>query len=56
MALGADVKAQIKLLEKARTKRELTDEEKIVLEKLKKDMIDYEGFISKEVKKIEKEL
>lgn len=54
--LAEDIQEQIKLLENARTKRELTEEEEKVVAQLKKDLFDAERFIRREIKDIEKEV
>jgi four helix bundle protein len=46
---------QIKLLEKASTKRQLTDEEEKIVNQLKKDLSEAEKIIRKEIEDIEKE-
>lgn len=54
--LRNDVREQIKFLEKAESRRELTKEEDRVLEKLKKDLDDAEKFVKKEIEDIEREI
>lgn len=54
--LRNDVREQIKFLEKAKSRRELTKEEDRVLEKLKKDLDDAEKFVKKEIEDVEKEI
>jgi len=52
--LKDDIREQIKLLEKTRTKRQLTDEEEKIIRQLKKDLDDAEKFVRKEIRDIEK--
>jgi len=54
--LKEDIREQVKMLEKTRTKRELTDEEEEVIKRLKKDLDDAEKFVRKEIEDIEKEV
>lgn len=54
--LKEDIREQIKLLDKTKSKRELTREEEKVVGHLKKDLDDAERFINKEIKDIEKEV
>ncbi|MDP3900847.1 MAG: hypothetical protein Q8Q38_00690 [bacterium] len=54
--LKKDMASQIKLLEKAKTKRQLTKEEEKIIRQLKKDLDDTEKFVKKEIKDIEKEV
>ncbi|MDP3999195.1 MAG: cohesin domain-containing protein [bacterium] len=54
--LREDVKEQVKQLEKAKTKRDLTQEEDRIIQQLRKHMDSAEKFISKEVEDIEKEI
>ncbi|OGZ31581.1 MAG: hypothetical protein A2931_04310 [Candidatus Niyogibacteria bacterium RIFCSPLOWO2_01_FULL_45_48] len=53
--LKEDVHKEIKALEKARTKRDLTVEEEKIVEQLKKDLDDAEKFVAKEIEDIERE-
>jgi hypothetical protein len=55
-ALREDIRKQIKLLEKTKTKRELTEEEEIVIDQLKKDLEAAEKFVRKEIEDIEREV
>lgn len=55
-SLKQDVRDQVKLLEKASTKRELTEEEKRIIRHLKNDLDEAEKFVKKEIKNIEKEV
>lgn len=54
--LKEDIREQIKMLEKARTKRQLTEEEEKIIKQLKKDLDDAEKFVRKEIEDIEKEI
>lgn len=54
--LKEDIREQIKMLEKARTKRQLTGEEEKIVKQLKKDLDDAEKFVRKEIEDIEKEI
>jgi len=54
--LKEDVQEQIKMLEKTRTKRQLTEEEEKILKQLKNHLDDTEKFIRKEIESIEKEV
>ncbi len=51
--LKEDIEKQIKFLEKARSQRQLTEEEQRVVEYLKKDLDDTEKFLKKEIEDIE---
>ncbi|PIR70647.1 MAG: hypothetical protein COU46_00530, partial [Candidatus Niyogibacteria bacterium CG10_big_fil_rev_8_21_14_0_10_42_19] len=50
------IREQIKMLEKAKTKRQLTEEEEKIIKQLKKDLDDAEKFVRKEIEDIEKEV
>jgi hypothetical protein len=52
--LRGDIRAQIRMLEKARTKRELTLEEEKIIKNLKHDLDVAEKFVKKELSNIEK--
>jgi len=54
--LREDIHEQIKMLEHAKTKRQLTKEEEKVIKQLRKDLDDAEKVIKKEVRDIEKEI
>lgn len=54
--LKEDIREQIKTLEKAKTKRQLTREEERVIKRLKKDLTMAEKAIKKEIKDIEREI
>ena len=54
--LKEDIGEQIKMLEKTRTKRQLTEEEGKITKQLKKDLDDAEKFVRKEIEDIEKEV
>jgi hypothetical protein len=54
--LNEDIREQIKLLEKTRTKRQLTEEEEKIIKQLKKDLDDAEKFVRKEIEDIEREV
>lgn len=54
--LRDDIEAEMRSLEKASTKRELTREEESILKKFKKNLNDAEKFVSKEIKDIEDEV
>lgn len=54
--LKEEVSEQIKLLEKVKSKRELTLEESKIMEQLKKDLDEAEEFVKKEIEDIEKEI
>ncbi|MDP2703929.1 MAG: hypothetical protein Q8P01_01775 [bacterium] len=50
------IREQIKMLEKTRNKRELTEEEEKIIKQLRKDLDDAEKFVRKEIEDIEKEV
>lgn len=50
------IREQIKMLEKTKTKRQLTEEEEKIIKQLKKDLDDAEKFVRKEIEDIEKEI
>ena len=50
-----DIREQIEMLEKTRTKRQLTEEEDKIIKQLKRDLEDVEKFVRKEIEDIEKE-
>lgn len=52
--LREDVRKQIKLLERVRTRRELTEEEETIIQRLKKDLDEAEQLVQKEIEDIEK--
>ena len=54
--LKEDIRRQIKILERAKIKRELTEEEKELVKRLKKDLEESEKLVKKEIKDIEKEV
>ncbi len=54
--LKEDIRDQVKLLEKTRTKRQLTEEEEKIIKQLRKDLDDAEKFVRKEIEDIEKEV
>ena len=54
--LKEDIKNQIKLLEKVKNKRQLTEEEDKIIKQLKKDLDEAEKFIKKEIEDIEREI
>lgn len=54
--LREDMREQIKMLEKARTKRQLTEEEEKITKRLKKDLDDAEKSVRKEIEGIKKEV
>lgn len=54
--LKDDIEDQVKILERARTKRELTTEEGRILKKLKKDLSVAEEYVRKKIKNIGKNL
>jgi len=54
--LKEDIREQVKLLEKTRTKRQLTEEEDKIIKQLRKDLDDAEKFVRKEIEDIEKEI
>jgi len=54
--LKEDIREQVKLLEKTRTKRQLTEEEEKIIKQLRKDLDDAEKFVRKEIEDIEKEV
>lgn len=54
--LKEDIRKQIKMLEKAKTKRELTEEEEKIIKRLTKDLNDAEKLVMKEIEDIEKEI
>lgn len=54
--LKEDIQEQIELLEKVKSKRELTEEEIKIIKQLKKDLDDAEKFVRKEIEDIEEEV
>lgn len=50
------IREQIKMLEKAKSRRQLTEEEEKIIKQLKKDLDDAEKFVRKEIEDIEKEI
>ena len=50
------IREQIKMLEKAKSKRQLTEEEEKIIKQLKRDLDDAEKFVKKEIEDIEKEM
>lgn len=54
--LKEDIREQIKLLEKTRNKRQLTEEEEKIIKRLKKDLDKVEKLVKKEIGNIEKEV
>ena len=50
--LKEDIREQVKMLEKAHTKRQLTEEEEKILKKLKSHLDDTEKFIRNEIEDI----
>ncbi len=54
--LKEDIHEQVKLLEKTKTKRRLTEEEEKIIKQLRKDLDNTEKFVMKEIKDIEKEV
>ena len=50
------IREQIKMLEKTKTKRQLTEEEEKIIKQLKKDLDDAEKFVRKEIEDIGKEV
>ena len=50
------IREQIKMLEKTKTKRQLTEEEEKIIKRLKNDLDDAEKFVRKEIEDIEKEV
>ena len=54
--LKEDIRKQVKMLEKTRTRRELTEEEDKILKQFKGHLDDAEKFIRKEIEDIEKEV
>lgn len=54
--LKEDIRDQVRLLEKTRTKRQLTEEEEKIIKQLRKDLDDAEKFVKKEIEDIEKEI
>ena len=53
-ALKKNMREQMRMLEKARTKRQLTEEEGEIIKQFKKDLADAETFVNKEIQDIEK--
>lgn len=51
-----DIHDQVKMLEKVKTKRELTKEEEEVIKRLKHDLDDAEKYVIKEIEDIEREI
>ena len=56
MLLRDDVDDSIRMLERAKTRRKLTEEEDAIIERLRQNLSDAEDVINKEVSKIEKEI
>ena len=54
--LKDNIREQVKMLEKTRAKRQLTEEEEKVVKQLKKDLDDAEEFVRKEIEDIEREM
>ena len=54
--LKENIREQIKILEKARSKRQLTEEEEKIIKQLKKNLDDAEKVVRKEIEDIEKEI
>jgi len=54
--LKKDIREQIKMLEKTRAKRLLTEEEEKIIKQLGRDLEDAEDVIEKEIKDIEREI
>jgi len=54
--LREDIREQIKMLEKTRTRRQLTEEEEKIIKQLKKDLDNAERLVRKEIEDIEKEV
>jgi len=54
--LKEDVESQLKMLGKAKSKRELTEEEAKIVKQIKKDLDSAEKFISKEIQDIKKKV
>ncbi len=54
--LKENMREQIKMLEKTKTRRELTEEEEKIIKQLKKDLDDAEKIVRKEIEDIEKEI
>ncbi len=54
--LKGDIQEQIKMLEKTRTRRQLTEEEEKIIKQLKKDLDNAERLVQKEIEDIEKEI
>jgi len=55
-ALKEAIREQIKMLEKTKTKRQLTEEEEKIIKQLKKDLDDAEKFVKKEIDDIAREV
>lgn len=56
VSLSEDIQKQVKLLEKARTKRQLTQEEEKIIKQLRRYLRDAEQVVKKEIEDIEKEV
>lgn len=54
--LREDIRQQVKLLERTKTKRELTETEEKIVNRLKKDLDETEQLVKKEIKDLEEEL
>jgi len=54
--LKEDIREQVKMLEKTKNRRELTEEEEKMIKQFKKDLDDAEKFVRKEIEDIEKEI
>jgi hypothetical protein len=50
------IREQIKILEKTKTKRELTEEEEKIIKQLKQDLDDAERYVKKEIEDVEREV
>lgn len=55
-SLKEDIRKQVKILEKTRTKRQLTEEEEKVIAQLKQNLNNAEEFVRKEIEDIEREI
>ena len=54
--LKENIREQVKMLEKTKTKRQLTEEEEKIVKQLRKNLDDTEKFVRKEIEDIEREV
>ena len=54
--LRDEIEDSVRVLERAKSRRKLTEEEGVIIERLRQNLSDAEEVINKEVQKIEKEI